>query len=358
MTAEESRLYADSRDRTVGAGYEVVRIKPFESKIRWRFVRKAISSLGLSYAFAITRQYVRRQPDVVVLEFVRPHGLAALWIKYVLRVPVVLCLVGRTDVASRMSPAMRAHYRLTLLGIDLVIQNSEYYTARSKVDFECLTIPYGVNMEVYGLGSPGANVSIATADARRRIRERHGLAPACKVVLAVQRLDKLKRVDKVVEAFRLVNHNNRDIESALLIVGKGPEYTRIAKIIEASSADNVIMCGFVPDQEIADYFLGSDVFASHSMNETFGVTFAEAMAAGLPIVAARTSCIPWVLDTDFASIVEPFDIPAFASAVSEILADEQLARRMGETARRSAICYDWRSIAAEYSRALRKACHV
>lgn len=96
-----------------------------------------------------------------------------------------------------------------------------------------------------------------------------------------------KRFDLLVEAFHRAFLGWDDV--SLDIVGDGPERTRLqARIDELDLGQRVRLLGRLDRPAIADLYRASDGFALLSEHETFGVVWAEAMAAGLPVVASRS----------------------------------------------------------------------
>ena len=85
------------------------------------------------------------------------------------------------------------------------------------------------------------------------------------------------------------------------------------------------------------------------MLETFGVVFAEAMASGLPIVAARTSCVPHVVAPENGTLVEAFDTETFARAILAFAGDPARRADVAKGNRlRAEREFDWDRIANEY----------
>jgi len=92
--------------------------------------------------------------------------------------------------------------------------------------------------------------------------------------------------------------------------------------------------------------------------ETFGLAAAEAMAAGLPVVASDIPGYAAVLPPTCGRLVPPGDAGALAGALRELLDDEALRARLGGAGRKEARRYDWSAVVddvlAVYERILRR----
>ncbi|HEX6200224.1 MAG TPA: glycosyltransferase, partial [Thermoanaerobaculia bacterium] len=79
----------------------------------------------------------------------------------------------------------------------------------------------------------------------------------------------------------------------------------------------------------------------------------EAMAARLPVVAARAAAVPEVVpDGEAGLLVPPRDPEALAAALARLLDDAPLRRRLGQAGRRRVQRYDWKVVAGEFLEAL------
>lgn len=83
----------------------------------------------------------------------------------------------------------------------------------------------------------------------------------------------------------------------LMIVGGGP-YLEILrkKAAELGVMESVIFTGMVSPAEVASYYPAGDLFVSASTSETQGLTYAEALAAGLPLLCRRDQCLRAVVE--------------------------------------------------------------
>jgi phosphatidyl-myo-inositol dimannoside synthase len=133
----------------------------------------------------------------------------------------------------------------------------------------------------------------------------------------------------------------------LAIIGGGPELPRLRKLAEQLGlGEAVTWHGEVRDDEdVRRSFFDADVFCLPSLQEGFGIAFAEAMAAGLPVVAARAGAAPEVVrDGVTGVLVAPGDHVAVSDALIRLLGDPGTRAQMGAAASRHAERYDLESV--------------
>jgi glycosyltransferase involved in cell wall biosynthesis len=118
---------------------------------------------------------------------------------------------------------------------------------------------------------------------RAATRARLGIPGDAPVVAAVGRLAWTKRFDVLVRAMAGLP------EARLLLVGDGPERGALETLVrDLGLTDRVVLAG--PTAHAREMLCASDVFASPSAHETFGLAILEALAAGLPV--AYVACPP------------------------------------------------------------------
>lgn len=102
---------------------------------------------------------------------------------------------------------------------------------------------------------------------------------------------------------------------------------------------SVAFLGLLPHEELARHYQDADVFVFPSLaKETFGMPVAEAMAAGLPVVASRVGGVPELVEHDKTGLlVEPNNPTALASAILHLLENRNLRLSMGQAAREHAL---------------------
>jgi glycosyltransferase involved in cell wall biosynthesis len=123
-------------------------------------------------------------------------------------------------------------------------------------------------------------------------------------------------------------------ETQLTIVGTGPDAGLIRQQIDASNAAVTLEERAVPHAEVPALMNEFDYFVASSRKESQGVAMCEAMACGLPVVAARAGGIPeFVRDGADGHLVRGGDPASLRRAVLALASDRQRLRAMGRNAR-------------------------
>ena len=204
--------------------------------------------------------------------------------------------------------------------------------------------PCGVDLDLF----PGAG----PADRRHRTHR----------ILSVGRLVPRKGVDVVIRALPLLrNAGFTDVE--LLVVGGGGDATATEADSEArrllsvaSELDvrqQVTFRGQVPRESMPGIFRSADAVVCTPWYEPFGIVPLEAMACGIPVVAAAVGGLrDTVVDQGTGLHVPPRDPQATAGALARLLADQELRQTLGRAGQhRARSRYSWDRVAAETEKA-------
>src|SRR3989441_3838782 len=188
---------------------------------------------------------------------------------------------------------------------------------------------------VYGI--PDAKLAIVPepidlADWRRRFAEAAGARATRPTVLSVARMYPRKRLDDLLRAAVILRERIPDAQ--VRIVGEGPESARLRALHrELRLRDGVVLLGEVTRPRLAVEYARAHCFCLPTVQEGFGLVFAEAMAAGLPVVACRAAAVPEIVeDRRTGFLVSPRHPGELAAALETLLMSENLREDFGRAA--------------------------
>jgi glycogen(starch) synthase len=163
------------------------------------------------------------------------------------------------------------------------------------------------------------------------------------------RLDVIQKgLDTLLQAVALLAAKRPEVE--LRIAGRGKDMERVRSMAgELGVTGNVRLLGPVDEAERQRLFAGAAVQLMPSRFEGFGMVAAEAMAAGVPLVAAAAGSLPEVVDAPRGGVlVPPGDARALADAVDRLLADAAAREALSVSARASAERFRWEKVAEDH----------
>ncbi|MCB2065410.1 MAG: glycosyltransferase family 1 protein [Erythrobacter sp.] len=143
-----------------------------------------------------------------------------------------------------------------------------------------------------------------------------------------------------VFADTLAELQRRGVPHQAMVIGEGP-----AREWFAQAAPQAVFTGFQAGADLGRAVASMDMLLNPSTTETFGNVTLEAMAAGVPVVAAKaTGSSGLVVDGATGRLMPPDDASGFADALEAYCRDLSLARAHGAAAAEAAAPYDWERI--------------
>ncbi len=140
----------------------------------------------------------------------------------------------------------------------------------------------------------------------------------------------------------------RGVPHKVLVVGEGPAHGWFAERVP-----DAVFTGILTGADLGRAVASMDVLLNPSITETFGNVTLEAMASGVPVVAARaTGSTSLVADGETGRLVEPGEVTSFAEAIAAYVADPGLRRAHGAAGEVRSRAYAWdainRTVAEKY----------
>src|SRR3989449_2138136 len=183
---------------------------------------------------------------------------------------------------------------------------------------------------------------------RGRFRKKYPMLNQKLLIVFLSRLDHKKGLDRLLPAISTLAMGRDNF--AVVIAGSGErEYeARVHDLVLAHGLkEKVIFTGFVQGQDKMDLLRDADVFVLPSYDENFGLAVIEAMAVGAPVVISNNVGIYHEVTEYGAGLVTSCESDEIAHALSTLLDNESLRRKMGKSGRRLVgDKFTWEKVAA------------
>lgn len=201
-----------------------------------------------------------------------------------------------------------------------------------------LLIAYGVHKDIAvvptGIDLSKFSGTHYSREAVNRQRFSLGIAAEDKVLVYIGRISKEKNLAEILMALKTFLPMHRNVK--LLLVGDGPVKSDLEKLTgQLELQAQVIFAGAQPWDNIALFYKLGDVFVSASQSETQGLTYIEALAAGLPVIAREDRCLEGVVENGINGYTY-YDQDQFIALLEQVLFEEKHMAQLSAAAYRSA----------------------
>lgn len=178
----------------------------------------------------------------------------------------------------------------------------------------------------------------------KKVRQRYNLPE--RFILFLGTIEPRKNVENLVRAFNYLKTKEKFDDLALVIAGKkGWKHQQIMQVIgDSSFEDDIIMPGFIEEQDKSALYSLADCFVYPSFFEGFGFPPLEAMQCGTPTVTSNRSSLPEVVG-DASIMVDPHRPLVIGEAVEQILSDPSLSERLIKKGKERVKKFDWHQTA-------------
>lgn len=169
------------------------------------------------------------------------------------------------------------------------------------------------------------------------------------------RLDKKKNIPALIEAFAIMKEKNPEIKHRLVLTGPANYgYDEINYMIREFGLDNdVIITGWIPEEDLPYIFSAASLFVLPSLYEGFGIPLLQAMACHTPIVASSSGSIPEIVG-DAALLFDPRKVYSIATAMEKVINNPGLGRDLVEKGIKIVSNFSWIKCAEETLKEIEK----
>ncbi|TFB23982.1 N-acetyl-alpha-D-glucosaminyl L-malate synthase BshA [Filobacillus milosensis] len=281
----------------------------------------------LSLASKISEVIDREELDIIHAHYAVPHAICSIFASQMAKrdVKIVTTLHG-TDI--------------TILGIDdnfnhmirYAIEQSDQVTAVSeslkKQTEEAFQIQKPIKV-VYNFIDNVEERELSCSDLKSKL----GISSNEKVLIHISNFRQVKRVEDVVRVFE---QTFKRVESKLLLVGDGPEHSKVRNLVNELNLDEQVI--FLGRQDnVHDLLKISDLKLLLSEKESFGLVLLEAMISGVPCIGTNIGGIPEVIeDGQNGYICEVGNINGISDKAVKLLTDDNLWQKFSSHAKQYA----------------------
>ncbi|XOB91566.1 glycosyltransferase [Pseudomonadota bacterium 24LQ007] len=289
----------------------------------------------------IRKQVRGFRPDVVHLHHPFWLGSLGLFMARQLRIPAIYTYHTRLEHYAHFVPLPGMLFRNLIShalikrfanrcdGVIVPTYSTEEYLRMIGVTTPTFVQPTGIEYERFQAVKP-ADVEAL----RKKLRLSNE-----KVFISVARLSNEKNIDFIIEAIDRLRQES-DVPFRFLMIGDGHQRDRLQKKIDSLElGSHFTLVGAVQPEEMALWYNLGDAFLFASKSETQGMVILEAMSAGLPVVAVRSSGIEDVVRDGLNGYKTPENQARWIEKAQRLLEDDKLRTELSDKARAFAADY-------------------
>jgi glycosyltransferase involved in cell wall biosynthesis len=154
-----------------------------------------------------------------------------------------------------------------------------------------------------------------------------------------------KNLDRLVEAFKLIQESNPSLYLAL--GGKTTSnYKALAEKVAMKNIQNVVFTDFVSEGQLRWMYENCVAYVFPSLSEGFGLPGLEAMIHGAPVISSNATCLPEVYG-DAAYYFYPYHTKEIANAIEEIVKNQKLREELVAKGKDQVKKYSWQKMAEQ-----------
>ncbi|MFN2135399.1 MAG: glycosyltransferase family 4 protein [Candidatus Promineifilaceae bacterium] len=246
------------------------------------------------------------------------------------------------DLGFHFFPA--AHTAGQVAYLKLSTRSNSRLSARLIADSEAtsrdLANLYGVDPDIIRVVYPGLDRALSRVEDHNRLLKtwhRYQIRPPYLLYLGT--LQPRKNLSNLVRAFAMAALPH------MLVLGGKPgwqieELQRTLQELPSSIREQIVLPGYVAEEDKAALLSGAEAFVFPSLYEGFGFPVLEAQVCGTPVLAANSSSLPEVTGGS-ALLIDPQDVDALAQGLRRIVSDKPYREQLRRAGYLNVSRFDW-----------------
>jgi len=204
----------------------------------------------------------------------------------------------------------------------------------------------GLGKEIIPI-SCGIDLRRFSPDLKGSERTQRYRIPGRLILLYVGRLDKEKRIEVILRAMPSIVER---VDAHLVVAGPGKLRNDLETLVaNLGLKDRVTFLGHLPEEEVPRLYRAADVFVIAGVAELQSIVTMEAMASGLPVIAANAMALPELVHHGENGLLFPKDdTQALAAAAVTLLSNESLRRQMAKKSLEIIKVHDINKVVEQY----------
>lgn len=168
-----------------------------------------------------------------------------------------------------------------------------------------------------------------------------------KYILTVSSFRPQKNTLRLIEAYSGLRKRGVTTHKLVLVGRKLDPYSDVQRIIQHLELENdVVVTGYVPDEDLSAIYAGADIFVFPSFFEGFGIPVLEAMACGVPVVLSNVASLPEA-GGEAGYYIDPYSVDEITKAMHKVLTEPSLREMLSAKGQAHASNFSWERVARE-----------
>lgn len=221
-------------------------------------------------------------------------GLAGEYLKHYFNIPLVHTYHTLAFLKNRVSNG--PEHRNRMLTERHLSHAADLIISSSSEEKRNLMGEYGVSAQKIKVIYPGVNHNLFYPSRAKTAFQETGFSEEDKILLYVGRVEPIKGLMTIIEAFALLNKSRNPL-LRLIVIGGGkkgselsynPEVKRVKAAVETFGlTEKIVFLGSKEQKALKDFYSAADVLIVPSLYESFGLVVVEALACGTPVLVSK-----------------------------------------------------------------------